>query len=201
MKKILLVLSLVAVSCVGDNDYKIGLRDITGVKLFDDMATPFGAFGNPSDFYVGELAELEQEVVEESIDYIDSGGGLSVVFQISNSIHVYPNPVNNILNIDYPYKIDNVWVIKGKLTRAFQKIDVKIDDFSNDYNLEKLRTISEGLIENVNSSNVKINFSNKEPGFYKVFVETRERLVWYSVYKQGVVNSQEELFSEMNYWK
>ena len=199
MKKkefLIIAFCLLLFSCnKNDGDSKIGLYDVTGVNLFDEIGIPKGRYGSPNDFSVGEYV-LVDEALEQGVT--SDGGSLTVRELPDDNVSFYPNPIRSVLHIKFNRGIDNIWVLKGNLVEAQEYDSFQDDYFSEEYELEYIKSIPNLMHFNSIDSELKINFSDLENGLYKVFIESNGKLFWKSVHKAGF---SYENYESNSYWK
>lgn len=113
-------------------------------------------------------------------------------------IALYPNPCKDICFISSAQTIDEVWVVKGKVTTKYQRTNfssVSVDTTG----LDELKCLHSKDLE---AKQIALNLSDLDAGFYKLVIRTSlNELAFIPVYKAAKETSTEELLDFLdNIW-
>lgn len=138
---------------------------VTGFEFKDDNNYLIGSVGIPNNNIYGDICDEESNTLKGIID------GYYFV-----KLNVYPNPCSDYLRIELyyggPY---NIWIVKANYSES---IPTQYWIGSNNFYAGGAPIIS---IKGNTSSNIVIGTGNLEPGYYRLYVEYCNTLLWENV--------------------
>lgn len=178
MKKILIILiSLLAISC--SNDDKTPQTDKTSINLvtgvdFRQTTDDMGLkLGNPNTF-------------------------------VKNKFLIFPNPArnNNNLYISAQENITAIWLVPATPEKIYQSVDFSTILNSSLYSEQFIISSSKLSLNELSTSNPKLDIKTLTTGYYKIFVKIGGVIYWDNLYVYTDVEDNEEHFNTVkNFWK
>ncbi|MEM8508593.1 MAG: hypothetical protein AAF717_12225 [Bacteroidota bacterium] len=165
------VFLLLVVACSNDddsaNDDPSDIRWVTGVRLVQSGGSPPIIAGNPN--------------------------------VLGQKILIFPNPAIGTFFVDTSLSetISGVWVRPGTATKSFDNIDFTEVLGSTLYQKSEIEANSVLSFPNTNTSNLSVDVSDLDSGYYRVFVEIDGAFYWENIF---VANTNESVQEIIEFW-
>ncbi|WP_291153554.1 hypothetical protein [Flavobacterium sp. UBA7680] len=175
-KKLFILISILAISCNNDKTDtqtdKTSINLITGINLRE----------------TSDDSELQLQFGNPNI-------------LTNNKFLIYPNPVNESVNILAQENVTDVWLVSANPEKIYQ--DVNFNNILNTNLYSEQSIISHSIFSSnkQSSKNFSINISSLAKGYYKVFIKIGGIIYWDNLYKYENGGDNEEQFNTIkNFW-
>ncbi len=158
MKKIIILYAFLFIfSCCSDDDSTIE-NEVTSINLVTGLDIRADDFSTP--LRLGNPNILVEQ---------------TIVFPIPSSIALTIHSLSSA-------EISDIWIIKGDVQQSYQNSDFDAILNNNLYSEVQLNNNSEETFTNINSSNITINLSDFEEGYYRAFIKIDGSIEWHNIY-------------------